>query len=396
MDKTDLYPRVSRQLERDVKKIKESEKICEENKKNLIDFLTKLKADGISEAQQLSYMARLRPITEFLGETRFKDVTKKEMERVFAEWRSRKDYSQASINKVIQCLKSFYRWLFDLASEDKAPDCVRWLRKSGTTNNLRAEDLWTEDDIRKVISVTRSDMWKTLISLAFESGLRPGELRSLRIGDIVFNNNIARVYCRGKTEKRTGERVVPVIRCFNLLREWVNNHPRKNDPRAWLWTFGDEPLAEENYRIQLKRLAKKTHISKPCHPYCLRHVALTRFYKELPVPVAKKLAGHSGSSLMIDVYCHLGMTDLEDSVRSLNGEPVKKEEQKETICPRCNKMQDIGAMECRFCGYRFSTKSACEMSEYEQGLMKLGKAVIKKAEQNPKIVDMLLEGITDY
>ncbi len=74
----------------------------------------------------------------------------------------------------------------------------------------------------------------------------------------------------------------------------------------------------------------------------------------------------------------------------MNGEPVDKEEKKETMCPKCNRTQDVGAMKCNFCGYRFSTKSACEMSEYDQNLMKLGKALLKKAEEKPEIVDMLL------
>lgn len=384
-----LYPQYERALESRKRWIAESS-LSPANKESILSFLNKLDANGTSKAQQLSYLSRLSPIAQLLGETPFKEASKKQMEEVFAAWRKKRDYKQASINKTIECLKCFYRWIFYLSSQDPAPDCVRWLRKEKEINDIRPEDLWTEEDITKVLNATRSDLYKTLIPLAYESGLRPGELRGLRIGDIKFNDKFVRVYCQGKTRKKTGERAVPLVRCYDILRRWVYNHPRKDSPDAWLWTEGKAPLPERNLRLQLQRLAKKANLSKPHHPYILRHTALTRFYKELPTPVARKLAGHEANSPMVDVYCHLAESDLENSVLKMNGKLVKKENENLTICPKCSHTQDIGAMECNQCGEKFSTKSACEMDDYDKNLIKLAKALLKKAEKNPEIIDMLL------
>jgi len=316
------------------------------------------------------------------------------MEKAFAAWRrGRRDgkpYRQATINKAVECLKSFYRWLFGLSSEDPAPEAVRWLKKEKEICEIRPEDLWTEEDVTKVLNATESQLYKTLISVAYESGLRPGELRGLKLKDIQFVGDIVRIYCRGKTAKKTGERVVPLIRSYDILKRWVYNHPRKDDPNAWLWTFGDKPLPERNFSIQLQRLARKVGLKKPAHPYILRHTALTRMYKALPTAVARRLAGHTGNSQMVDVYCHLAMSDLENSVRRLNGLPPRESEEQNPLCPECRNPLPVGALECLKCGAKLSTKSACELDEESRRLMKLGKAVLKRVEENPEILDLLL------
>ena len=59
------------------------------------------------------------------------------MEKVFAQWRNSKEYKQSSINKTIQCLKAFYRWLYGLTSHDPAPEVVRWLKKEKKPESIK-------------------------------------------------------------------------------------------------------------------------------------------------------------------------------------------------------------------------------------------------------------------
>jgi tRNA(Ile2) C34 agmatinyltransferase TiaS len=99
-----------------------------------------------------------------------------------------------------------------------------------------------------------------------------------------------------------------------------------------------------------------------------------------------------GNSEMVDVYCHLAMSDMEDAVRKLNKLPLKeKTEDDKPNCPRCGGLRDIGSLECRNCGEKFSTRSACELEHHEQNLIHLAKALLKRAEENPEIVEMLLK-----
>ncbi len=163
-----LYPLIQRRVEKAKKKLEESGAL-EENKRHILGFLVKLEADGTSNAQMLSYLDRLTPIALLLGRKDFKETTRKDMEEVFARYR--KGYAQSSLNKVVQCLKCFYRWLFDLSSADAAPEAVRWMKKESCPNILRAEDLWTEEDMQKALSVTRTLRDKCILSVLYETGL---------------------------------------------------------------------------------------------------------------------------------------------------------------------------------------------------------------------------------
>jgi len=389
-NRSELYPQIERSLQTATKNLKESKEICEENRQALIDFLTKLSADGTSSAQRLSYLHRIVPIAKLMGNTTFKTITKKQMEGIIAKYRDERKPKQNSMNKTIECLKAFYRWLFDLTSQDPAPECVRWIKRESEVTNIRAEDLWDESDVTKVVNRARSLRTKAMISMAYESGMRPGELRALRIRDVVFNGDMVRLYCRGKLERKMGERCIPIIRSYNIIKTYLDSHPRKNEPEAWLWSYGKKPIIELYFREQLKALAEKVGIKKPANPLILRHSALTRLYGNLPSETARVLAGHKDSR-RARTYFHISQKQLENSVRVLNGFEKKAENEIKPICKKCGAILDLGSSICGHCGLPQDSKTALEKMEEEETLRKIGRALLKRVERDPKILDTLLE-----
>jgi len=359
-----LYPKLRERLEGAKRALMASE-ASETNKKQLSGFLVKLEADGTSKAQMVSYLDRLTPVAELLGDIEFKEATKRDMEKVFAAYRTygptckehNRQYSESSLLKAKQCIKCFYRWLFDLTSQDPAPVAVRWLPCRKVKNTLRSEDMWTEKDMEKVMEVARTLRDKCLLSVLFETGLRPGEIRGLRMRDVKANGDMIRLYVRGKTEKKMGERMVPVLRSYKMLTMWVSQHPGSSDPNAWLWTFGKDPINESTFRFMVRELAKKAGINKPVNPYILRHSALTRIYKSMPGTIASKLAGHAPGSKESDTYCHLADEDFDNSVREMNG--VARKDKKETVnCMECGHALGVGDKLCSMCGRAKDQESA--------------------------------------
>lgn len=390
MDKREaLYPKLQGQVERAKKKLKEA-KIPEINKQYVLDFLVKLEADGTSNAQILSYLDRLTPILKIIGSIDLKDLTKKDMEDVFAKYR--RGYSPSSLNKAIQCLKCFFRWLYDLSSSDPAPEQVRWMKKESCPSKLRPEDLWTEEDVEKAMKVARSLRDKCMLSVLYETGLRPGEMRGLKIRDVVTNGDMIRLYVSGKTERKTGERVVPVLRSYNLLKMWLAQHPKREDPNAWLWTSNGKPFKDVTFRFLFRSLAKKAKINKPSHPYILRHTALTRFYKKIP-GVANELAGHVMGSTEAQRYCHLAAEDLEEAVRDMNCVSRKQKEETVIKCHKCGQTLNIGDRICPVCGLAQDNETALKrIEDVEEALnIRAGLAVLgKKYPELGKLVNKLL------
>jgi site-specific recombinase XerD len=203
-----LFPKWEVRMKTLVKNLEESKDICEENKKDLTEFTNSLEAKGISVIQRIAYYDRLMPLARHLGKP-FRDANHKDVESYLAKYRSRGVTAQ-TINKFSGCVKCFYRWLYDRGSGDSAPEAVRWLKREPTPPKLRAENLITEEDIQKLIGATRTLRDRCIISVLYEAGMRPGELRALKMRDVKINGDMVRLYVAGKTERRTGERLVPI------------------------------------------------------------------------------------------------------------------------------------------------------------------------------------------
>lgn len=392
MDKRGLlYPTHNARIVGLKKKVRESKEIHETSKKNIIEFMEHLEAIGTGMHQQNSYFDKLIPLAKFLKKS-FKNATKKDMVAYFAAYRKNgglngNAVSPETINKTISCIKCFYRWIYNLASEDKAPEQVRWLKKEPTPNKLRAEDLWTEKDMEKIMKVTRSLRDKCIFSVLYETGLRPGELRALKIKDIKINGEMIRLYVAGKTERKTGERLIPILRSYNLLRMWISQHPRKDDTEAWLWTFNDKPLKEDTLGFMFRNMSKMAGVAKPSNPYILRHTALTRFYRELSGTVAGKLAGHSPGSKEAQRYCHLSAEDLENAIRKMNG-IEEKENQEVTKCHKCNQTLGVGDRLCPVCGLVQDNDLALEKAEEEKKATDFMYGLKVLSKQNPDLNEL--------
>jgi len=380
-----LYPDSQRRLDRAKGRLMMA-KTANVNKTYLLDYLKKIQADGTGKAQMISYLDRLIPILELVGHRDLRKVTKKEMEDIFSEYRGRR-LSISSLNKTIECIKALYRWMFDRDLQDRAPDAVRWLRRETVRNKLRAEDLWTEEDMEKVMKAARSLRDKAILSVLYEAGMRPGELRGLRIRDVVVNGNMMRLYVAGKTEKKTGERVVPVLRSYQVLRMWLSQHPRSNEPDAWLWTPGGEPLRDVTLRFMVGEVAERAKIQKPKNPYILRHTALTRFYKRLPGIVASKLAGHSPNSREAQTYTHLATKDVEDAVLEMNGMPRRREGDSDS-CGKCGKVLNIGDRICPGCGLLQGSEDALREMEYTESARNFMYGLEHLSKENPDLREL--------
>lgn len=373
MDRKDvLYPKLHKRLERIKENLKASKEVSKANKELILGFLVSREASGTGTSQQISYMDRLIPMAKIIGKRNFRSLGRQDMEGIFADYKKSpkktNKYSQASLNKIMQTTKCFFRWLYGLSSVDPAPEPVRWMERKNCPNKLRAEDLWTEEDMEKIIKVARSLRDKCILSVFYEAGLRPGELRGLKIKDVVINGDMIRLYVAGKTEKKMGERVVPILRSYQLLRMWLSQHPKSNDTDAWLWSFGKDPMKEVTLRFMVGKLAEKAGIKKPTNPYILRHTALTRFYKKLPGTVASKLAGHVPGSKESQTYCHLAESDLDNAVRELNGSPRKETEEK-IKCLKCGQSLGIGDRICPMCGLVQDDGTALKrMNDVEEAL----------------------------
>jgi site-specific recombinase XerD len=402
-----LYPRYYRQFRKGLEELKTRRDICKENREDLVRFFKHLDADGISLHRKVIYLRNLLWIARGVpkkrynkkGEKReykleginkpFKEITKEDVEAFYTQFRSIR--SLQTLNTFVACLKCFFRWIYGLTSQDPPNEAVKWLKKSKPTPSYRSEDLWTEEDMRKVMKVTKSLRDRCIMSILFEIGLRPLEARNLKIRDVFFNGNVVRICVHGKMEKKRGDGDVRrLVRSYHLIRQWVNKHPGKDDPNAWLWTTNGKPLSDDGMREIVKRCALEAGIRKKSNPYALRHSALTRnIYgnKDYTLQQACKQAGHVVGSKEAETYFHPSDNDMDNAARRANG-IASSEEIDPARCIKCSSPLGVGSTVCEACGIPQDDAKAAKRIESDQKKLRFVNALEVVSQQNPELMKL--------
>jgi hypothetical protein len=104
-------------------------------------------------------------------------------------------------------------------------------------------------------------------SVANDTSARPHELLCLRIKDIKFrlSESTGKQYAEVHLlESKTNPRTLPLIFSLPYVKDWIESHPKSNEPNAFLfpsladYNFGDQ-LSENALYKQYTRTYKKRY-----------------------------------------------------------------------------------------------------------------------------------------
>jgi len=223
--------------------------------------------------------------------------------------------SDFTIRSYVARVKALVRWARDgqLPAWLQAERGTLWdLYSSG--EHLRDKILRPEE-FEALLNACGHVRDKAILAVLAETGLRIGELLSLRLRDVEeLPDGAFRLRVRGKT----GLRTVVAIASAPLLAEWLKAHPASGDPDAPLWTTikgKPRPLRPKAFREHLRHLAKRAGLKRTIHPHMLRHTRMTQLARVLTEQELKVVAGWSRASRMAAVYVHLSGRDAEAALR---------------------------------------------------------------------------------
>jgi len=370
-------------LARELSKIKEDPF----NAEILLKYYRSRVAEGLSLARIVKCLSTLRLISKSLSKP-FEEATKDDIvnfiarieERTISQW-TKQDY------KVI--LKRFYRWLRD--SEDFPPE-VRWIRVSrNIPNNLQKRDLLTLEEIQKIAACAVNIRDKAFIWVYFESMRRLGEILSLRIRNVEFDDLGAHLLVNGKMGRDNAR----IITSAPMLASWLNIHPLRNDPDAPVWVTLNRKgeyrqITYGTVRYMLKDCARRAGINKRVWLYLIRHSRITPASKVLSYSLLCSTAGWKQGSKMPSVYVHLAGEDVDEAQCILNGvaKVENKEEQlKPKICQRCNTRNSPDSKFCNKCAFPLDYETVIKIDETRSKLDRL----LDKLTEDPEKLNKLLE-----
>ena len=359
----------SKRYEYALKRLSKSS-IVDENKEHIERFAKSCLAEGIGKLRVVKYIYTLIKVAEILNKD-FMKASKEDIEQVVYEIESR-DFSEWTKHDYRITIKKFYKWL--KGDGEEYPPEVKWIKsKRNGKNHKLPEELITLDEVKALVEAAENPRDKAMFLTLYESGARVGELLNMKIKHVQFDKYGALIMLNGKT----GMRRIRLIASVPAISAWLNAHPFKKDPEAWLWcslatNYYGKRLSYALFDRILKRTVKKAGIKKKIHSHLFRHSRATELAKNLTEAQLCQVMGWVQGSKQAATYVHLSQRDTDKAILSMYGLLEKEEKEKGRLvaikCPRCGHDNYPGARFCYYCGMALDVKAAMEAEERDKQL----------------------------
>lgn len=365
----------AKKLETDLRKLQNTSKLGQSQKAAVFKFLDLINAQGRAPATKRNIIWALITIGEFLGKP-FEEADYEDIVRVVGLVETK--YQSGKTKKMLKAeVRRFYKWL--RKTSDFPPE-VNWIKldyRVDSENRIAPEDMLTDAEIDALANVTLNSRDKALVHMLSESGCRIGELLSLRIKNIKFDNKGVLFHI---SEGKTGRRQVRLDgkHTKELLR-WLDEHPLKDDPEAPVWVSlssnsKNKCLTYVGVEILLKRLAVKcglgkwvggnggmgskprgSYVGRPVNPHNFRHKKATDLliHRGIPEALVKRYMGWSNRSRIAEVYTHFNDQDVDNAILKSNGIDAKNVEKTipldSRVCANCGEVNTVLSHFCKKC-----------------------------------------------
>lgn len=314
-------------------------------------------------------------------------------------------------NDYLSRLKYFFRWLHNtkyysglldsnLDEEEiyipikdwKTPSFLRIDKKKTKRSSPYLEtELWEKDDILTIIKYDNYKRNKAALTLLWDLDARPHEVTLLKIKHVRLKEK----YGEGEIpyEAKTGTGPILLTCSFPYVRDWLNEHPFKNEPNARLICniqSGSPITAEALWTVmkqlqkRIIRLLKEGSIkdtqeieklefllrTKKWNPYCIRHSAITADSDYLPEYALKKKVRWSMNSRQGSRYIKTRMgNELKNKILEYNGiisEEIPKKKRSVLNCPRCDLTNAYENKYCSKCSYPLTSEAFEQIKKTEE------------------------------
>jgi integrase/recombinase XerD len=335
----------------------------------------------LSKPRIVKYANHLKVLSERMGKN-FMEVNKEDIITYLSDL-ERSKYSTYTKKDYKVVLKRFFHFL-------GKGELVKDVKTTIKENRKKLpEEILTQAEVKKMIEAADHPRNRVIIAVLYEGGLRIGELASLKIKNIAFDEYGAVLKVRGKT----GERMVRVVGSASLISQWLQMHPRRDDKEAPLWVnlssnYKKEGITYQGIRQNLKRIAEKAGVEKNITPHIFRHSRATHLARHLTEAEMNVYFGWVQGSDMPATYVHLSGRDVDDKILQVEGvktkEQQKDDELKPIECPRC---QYINSPVSRYCGRCGTILDEGERVKAEIRSRQFEKDFTELATEDPKVLE---------
>lgn len=259
-------------------------------------------------------------------EINFKKVEYSDLRFYLMYLKEKKQENNSSIDRKLSALRGFYRFLAtEKITDNNAFSLVTGLKKEKKLPRYfeynELEELFKVPDLRTALG--QRD--RLMLEMLYATGLRVGELVSVKVGDIDLGSRVILVVGKGNKERR----VTYGDYCHDALKLYLSDGYLKLNKNVSDYLFlnnNGEVITERGIRYVLDQVIKKTSLNKSISPHVLRHSFATHLLNEgCDLLTVQKLLGHESISAT-QIYTHVTTERLKEVYYNSFPRAIKKDD----------------------------------------------------------------------
>ena len=256
----------------------------------------------------------------------FKKIEYSDLRFYLMYLKEEKNENNSSIDRKLSALRGFYRFLAtEKITDNNAFSLVTGLKKEKKLPRYfeynELEELFKVPDLRTALG--QRD--RLILEMLYATGLRVGELVSVKVGDIDLSSRVILVVGKGNKERR----VTYGDYCHDALKLYLSDGYLKLNKNVSDYLFlnnNGEVITERGIRYVLDQVIKKTSLNKSISPHVLRHSFATHLLNEgCDLLTVQKLLGHESISAT-QIYTHVTTERLKEVYYNSFPRAIKKDD----------------------------------------------------------------------
>lgn len=254
-------------------------------------FFVAKKIEGLSDRTLKCYKTTVDNFLSFTSKA-IDEITTDDVRYYLATKQMRDGVSEVTANNIRLALSAFYSWLNCEGYIIGNP--VRSVKKIKARKTVK--HAFTDNEIEKIKEVCLTTQ-KTIerkrniaiVETLLSTGCRVGEITTIKISDVDFNNKSVVVIGKGNKERRVFLNDKSVLR----IKEYLDERNGTGD--EYLFVSVDSPyerLKVSGVEIIIRELGKQAGVEK-CHPHKFRRTAATTAMKRgMNIIDIQRMLGH--------------------------------------------------------------------------------------------------------
>lgn len=262
---------------------------------------------------------------------------------------------------------------------------------------MTADDLLSYEECIRITEFAHYPRDKALFQCKLDAGCRIGEILTVKIGEVKFNDGGAILHSDGKTGYQ------PIILTWSAksLAQWLNIHPFKNDKDAPVFChiIAEKPT-QMKYSAAVasfKKCVKRAGYTRRVWLHLLKHVSSTEDAARGMPDSYRRFKHHwTPNSKMSQVYEHLSSSVIpniqNDGWKRFTGQEVASTQEAKTEvrllknCRRCGFENPRDSSYCNRCGFTL------DEAKPQNGVIEKAKIelLFSKLAQDPEKLEKLL------